>query len=687
MTNSGATRKRLSLTDKVKVINFVKAGNTQKDAAVKFKCSRPAVVKMMKDEESIRAAIKNSSGALPTRKIIESNTKCKLIESMLHHWHMRVQIDAPTLNITGHILQQKALEFRDVVLQRHGSALGATQKAALEGFQASNGWLANYTKRVGTRSVRRCGEHSSADTATIEGRLKEIRLQLEGVPLECIFNIDESALLHRTTSSRSYVTVNSDNRGVKRSKERITFTPIVSASGEKLELQVIGKSKNPRAMKGIDINAVFGVHYEHQSKAWQDGGSMMRLFHRINRIARRRKSILYLLLDNCSSHVWAAKMLDPNGSQDSCFKFDQIVIIFFPPNATSDCQPLDQGIIRSIKAGFRKAQLRTLFNEYELWQAGRDEMDTGKFPFSDHTHIRNAMHWLKEAWDSLGENVIRRCFAKANCLPLNSRAETNQDVLRQSEHACDNDSDVTDLADMLGKVRIIDDLSQSLGVDDPDLEVAVNKLVGLDKDVPTGSDEIDEDEIISTTLAESGISVIELDDDEAEDDDAVVVPVNTAIAAIDTIRSYMSLCPSDSAPSLYAKKNCLADILLSYQKHLVKEQTRQRVDRLVQPCLTSFFKKSMAPRSHNSVPNTTPSPSKETFVLPTSWEEMDKLYLGYHCEGHGKGPERTVQSMTMCVAHLRAWVNHVDPGTNGVAIANMHIERIEKDIIEKKSSL
>jgi DDE superfamily endonuclease len=168
---------------------------------------------------------------------------------------------------------------------------------------------------------------------------------LEVVPIQNVWNLDETALQHKTTSSHSYVTINSDGRGVKCSKERITVTPIVSASGEKLIPQVIGKSKQPCVLRGIDIDKKYQVKYDFQSKAWQDGSSMLQLFCQIAGVAQSCKSKFYLLLDNCSLHVWAAKILHPEGSQETYFEIANLVFVFFPPNTTSNCQPLDQGII------------------------------------------------------------------------------------------------------------------------------------------------------------------------------------------------------------------------------------------------------------------------------------------------------------------------------------------------------
>ena len=50
--------------------------------------------------------------------------------------------------------------------------------------------------------------------------------------------------------------------------------------------------------------------------------------------------------------MWAAEILHPEGSQETYFEIANLVILFSPPNATSNCQPLVQGIIQSLKAQF-----------------------------------------------------------------------------------------------------------------------------------------------------------------------------------------------------------------------------------------------------------------------------------------------------------------------------------------------
>ena len=559
-------RVRLSLDEKLAVIRFVKCGNSQTAAAKKFGISRPSVVKMMQEEFSISDAA-DSNRKAPKRKIIPSSkTKVSLIEDMLYRWHVRVEIDAPSLNVTGEVLQSKALEFRDAILRKYGDRQEDDLRNALQDFKASNGWLQKYLARHDTTSRRRCGEHSSVDASQIEYRLQEIRKILADVPLENIWNVDETALQYRTTSSRSYVTCNSDGRGVKRSKERITVTPIVSAAGEKLVVQVIGKSKSPLALKNININETYNVDYNHQSNAWQDGPSMLRLLHRINREARRRRSTFYVLLDNCSSHVYAAKLLDSNGSQDTYFRFGSVVIVFFPPNATSDCQPLDQGIIRSLKARFRKEKLRTLFTEYELWQESTQNKSL-RLVLKDHTHLRNALQWLKKAYESLDENIIRRCFVKANILPLDMTADASNDIQRRRNlPSYEENAAVDELSEMLHHLSIHGDFMSSLGLDG-ESETACNELIEFDNNEQSGSPQVDDDEIISEVIAESGIAAEEIES-ESDLDNSVIsyVSESSAIQSIDNLRTYLSCCVAGTDVESYAVKHQLLDHLVQVQK-------------------------------------------------------------------------------------------------------------------------
>ena len=210
-------RVRCSLHQQQLIINHFNAnGQNQCKTAAHFQVSRSCVQSILKREQQIENKIQQLSTVESRKRKSVQHGRLKEVD--LHHWHVRVEIDAPEMNTTGEVLKAKALEFRDLILHSFGDDVSAQFKSQLRNFQASNGWLEKYTARYGTTSVRRCGEHSSTNSTNIQARAAYIRKALESFELADIWNADESALQHRTLSSRSYAIANNDKRGIKRSK-------------------------------------------------------------------------------------------------------------------------------------------------------------------------------------------------------------------------------------------------------------------------------------------------------------------------------------------------------------------------------------------------------------------------------------------------------------------------------------
>ena len=581
-------RTRLSIEQKVEVIDFVNSGNSQTAAAKKFGLSRPAVNSIMQNVSKLQDAYENEIKYVK-RKNVGYDGKSTVLDHILHDWHVRIENDARNLNITGEIIQTKALHFRDLILAKHSEALKSEVKLSLQSFKASKGWLEKFMQRTRGKSKTICGESKSVDMNAVEQKLAKIRKLLTDVRLDCIWNVDEMALQHRTTSARSYVTVNHDGRGTKRCKDRITVTPVVNAAGGTLPLQVIGKSKNPRVLKGVNIDATFNIQYESQKCAWQDGSTMIRLFHRIDRAARLQQKTFYILLDNCSSHLYAARMLDPNGSVDDGFKYNNLVIAFLPPGSTSECQPLDQGIIRSLKAGYRRAMLRTLLDQYDAWQLQRVPKSTDLFPVHSHTHMRNVLNWLKGAYNELSENVIQRCFVKSNVLPALSNLEANTNISRVSSASSDRDKQVEELSNILMNVQLEDDLASCLGLKG-DMKTVCDELIHFDKAEPTESTEVNEEDIIieiltATDSVSTPIDATPVDVDSDDEDVAEIISPKAALEMITDIRLYFDF---DSLPNHVDNEN-LQTLLKKAQKYLHEKIQTEHFKKLTQPKIAQFF--------------------------------------------------------------------------------------------------
>ena len=128
--------------------------------------------------------------------------------------------------------------------------------------------------------------------------------------------------------------------------------------------------------------------------------------------------------------------------------------------------------------------------------------------------MQNTLMWLQEAYSNIPENVIQRCFVKANCLLLVTNTLLNQDIQRISSASSKVDPCLNDLACLLEKVHLHDDLSADLGLDGINVEDICSDLINFDKDEPTGSSEVDEVEIMDNILQQSGNLQVDDDDDD-----------------------------------------------------------------------------------------------------------------------------------------------------------------------------
>ena len=76
-------------------------------------------------------------------------------------------------------------------------------------------------------------------------------------------------------------------------------------------------------------------------------------------------------------------------------------LAFLPPNTTSKTQPMDQGVIRSLKAKYRRKIIRRLTKAVDTKKA---------FP---KTSILDAMQLLQSSWSEISETTVKNCFRKA----------------------------------------------------------------------------------------------------------------------------------------------------------------------------------------------------------------------------------------------------------------------------------
>ncbi|KAJ5098831.1 hypothetical protein N7532_005832 [Penicillium argentinense] len=146
---------------------------------------------------------------------------------------------------------------------------------------------------------------------------------------------------------------------------------------------------------GINIEN-FNCQWYSNRKAWMTSQIFERWLRWFDNAISGRKVVI--LLDHFSAHKAAFEQIDEGPSP-----LKNTLVIWLPPNSTSRFQPLDQGIIRTWKAYWKRPWVRFILEEYE---EGRDP--------SKSMHVLHVVRWGIEAWEfDLSSETIRRCFNKA----------------------------------------------------------------------------------------------------------------------------------------------------------------------------------------------------------------------------------------------------------------------------------
>ena len=113
-----------------------------------------------------------------------------------------------------------------------------------------------------------------------------------------------------------------------------------------------------------------------------------------------------LLLDNCSAHPDESQIVSDEGI---------IVSKFLPPNVTSLIQPMDQGVLESMKRRYRASLLRELLLS----------QDKNIVTFLKEINMINFIERIATAWDEISPQTIRRSWRKL--VPI--EGEDEQEIL------------------------------------------------------------------------------------------------------------------------------------------------------------------------------------------------------------------------------------------------------------------
>jgi hypothetical protein len=223
--------------------------------------------------------------------------------------------------------------------------------------------------------------------------MKAIRTLCGEYPEDCIYNMDETGLFWQRAPSSG---LTSQNRpGVKKEKSRISLVICTNCTrSDRLPIWFIGNAKQPHSLRGLNIRAL-GGYWKSNQKAWMTTlliKEWLTAFY-----AHIGSRTVLLLMDNFKPHILSVELMPPPPN---------IRIQWLPSNSTSLYQPLDQGIIHSLKLYYRKAWLRFIIQSFE----------NNSNPFKK-VLLYNAVHWILHTWAyEVSNTTIYNCFCKSTIL-------------------------------------------------------------------------------------------------------------------------------------------------------------------------------------------------------------------------------------------------------------------------------
>ena len=208
---------------------------------------------------------------------------------------------------------------------------------------------------------------------------------LSRYPLKNIFNVDEFGLFYQCLPDRFYHLKGEKCSGGKHRKTRLTGLAAGNPFGERLPMFVIWKSKMPRCFKGVKH---LPCRYRNQAKSWMSSELFEEWVRELDRKFGVEKRKIAMIIDNCKAHRHVENL-------------GWVELIFLPPNTTSVTQPMDQGIIRSLKAKYRSLAVKKVISALEEKKA------LPKFT------VLSTMFMLQKAWDAIPNPTFTNCFRKA----------------------------------------------------------------------------------------------------------------------------------------------------------------------------------------------------------------------------------------------------------------------------------
>ncbi|XP_066471532.1 tigger transposable element-derived protein 1-like [Tiliqua scincoides] len=380
-------RKVLFLSEKIEILDLLKSGMSFAEVGRQVGKNESSIRTIKQKEAEIRANVRSDPTTAKVLSLVRDKVLVKTEEALNVWLEDMTQKHVP---VDGRIVREKALS-----LYEHYSE--GVEESERKGFKASKGWLVSYVKRYNLKNLKITGESASASEFPEEFRSA---IEERGYLPEQVFNCGETGLYWKKMPNRTYLHRSAKRApGFKAWKDRLTLVLCGNAAGHMIKPGLIYRARSPRALKGRNKNCL-PVFWQHNKKAWMTATLCLEWFHKCfvpeakRYLEEKRLPFkVLLLLGKAAGHPPSLSFANKN-----------VKVKFLPPAAVSLLQPLDQGIIKCIKATYTRLTFRSVCAALEA-DPRCSIMDVWK-SFT----IADAVVFIAEAVDALKPETVQACW-------------------------------------------------------------------------------------------------------------------------------------------------------------------------------------------------------------------------------------------------------------------------------------
>jgi hypothetical protein len=368
---SAKKRNKLLLRDKYEIIMKCENNLKRKDIINEYKLANQShLTNILKNKSKIIDSYEklNPKSSKTTSYVRSSDYPD--VEEAIVLWIR--QMRDKKINLNSDLILDKAREF--------------AQTMGYKNFIGSNRFIDGLKKRNNINWIKMSGESDSVNPLVVQNWSKKLKKEVQGFDEKDVFNLDETSLFYKLLPNKTYAFGKESKFGRKQRKDRITVVLLCNTNGSYREAIIIGKSAKPRALRGIQSP----IDYYSQSNAWMDAIIFNKILRKFDSKMKKMDRKVILFVDNCSSHSLTTTLTN-------------ISLKYLPPNATSKLQPLDQGIIRSFKAHYRKNIVSLMISNLE----------NGVDIDSKQINLLMAMRLISSSLKTIKTTVFINCFRKA----------------------------------------------------------------------------------------------------------------------------------------------------------------------------------------------------------------------------------------------------------------------------------